>query len=171
VAAVLGGDKLSYAELYDRYTPLIRAICYDTTRNLTDAQDLAQEVFLRAYEKLGELRDTELFSRWLIGISRMCCKEWLRGHLQLRKHQTTLEPENLETKEISNDGQIEELRSAITKLPEKERLALHAFYLQENSVEDACRTLDMSKSGFYRILDRARKRLAKLMQSLPEDKR
>jgi RNA polymerase sigma-70 factor (ECF subfamily) len=46
-------------------------------------------------------------------------------------------------------------------LPEKERLALHAFYLQEESVEEARRVLGLSRSGFYRMLERARARLRK----------
>ena len=41
IQAVLAGENTGYEKLYDRYRPLVRAICYDTTRNLTDAQDLA----------------------------------------------------------------------------------------------------------------------------------
>jgi RNA polymerase sigma-70 factor (ECF subfamily) len=54
----------------------------------------------------------------------------------------------------------------ITTLPEKERMVLHTFYLQGNSAENVRRIMGMSRSGFYRVLERARKRLEKLM---PED--
>ena len=50
VLAVLAGDKAAYGKLYDRYAPLVRAVCYDEAGNLADSQDLAQDVFLRAYE-------------------------------------------------------------------------------------------------------------------------
>ena len=63
----------------------------------------------------------------------------------------------------SNDGRIEQLREMITTLPERERLALHTFYLQGSSAETARRILGLSRSGFYRVLERARKRLEKLM--------
>ena len=49
VRAVLGGDRSAYGELYDRYGQLIRAICFDTTRDVIETQDLSQEVFLRAF--------------------------------------------------------------------------------------------------------------------------
>lgn len=74
VLAVFAGDKAAYETLYDRYAPLVRAVCYDMTGNLADAQDLAQDVFMRAYEKLDRLRDPELFGRWVVGIaSRESC--------------------------------------------------------------------------------------------------
>ena len=78
IQAVMAGEKTAFAELYDRYGPLVRAISYDTTRNFTDAQDLAQDVFMRAYEKLKHLREPELFGRWVVAIARLRCKEWIR---------------------------------------------------------------------------------------------
>ena len=78
VRAVIAGDKRAYALLYDRLAPLVRAVCHDYTHNLADAQDLAQDVFLRAYEQLGELRKPESFGPWLMGIARRRCSEWRR---------------------------------------------------------------------------------------------
>ena len=51
----------------------------------------------------------------------------------------------------------------ILKLPEKDRLILHAFYLQEKSADKGCKLFGLSRSGFYKILERARKQLAILM--------
>ena len=62
-----------------------------------------------------------------------------------------------------NEGRIEQLREKIATLPEKERLAVHTFYLQEKSADIARRIMGLSRSGFYRLLGRARKRLEKLM--------
>ena len=70
VGAVLAGDRAAFDGLYDRHAPLIRAICFDSTQSLVDAQDLAQEAFLRAYRKLHELRDPERFRSWLIRIAQ-----------------------------------------------------------------------------------------------------
>ena len=78
VEATLKGDKAAYGELYDRYAALIRAICYDTAQSVPSAQDLAQEVFLRAYQKLSSLRQPEKFGGWLVGIARRMCREYRR---------------------------------------------------------------------------------------------
>jgi RNA polymerase sigma-70 factor, ECF subfamily len=169
IEAVSTGDLSKYGILYDRYAPLVRAVCYDTTGNLADAQDLAQDVFLRAFQKLKELRQPELFNRWLLAIARLRCKEWQRQKLRMQNKHTQLAAGSTTTAEYENDGQLEQLRKEIRKLPTLERLALHTFYLKENSVEDAGRIFGLSRSGFYRVLDKARKQLAELMSKEKED--
>jgi len=169
VQAVLDGEKTGYEKLYDRYGPLVRAICYDTTRNLTDAQDLAQDVFMRGYEKLDCLRDHDIFGKWIVGIARLRCKEWRRRKSQGRDRHVGLDDTEPVIGNPSNNGRIEQLQTMITKLPEKERLALHTFYLQGQAAENARRIMGLSKSGFYRLLDRARKRLEYLMVTERED--
>jgi RNA polymerase sigma-70 factor (ECF subfamily) len=169
IEAVLAGDKTAYEKLYDCYAPLVRAVCYDTTGNLADAQDLAQDVFLRAYEKLGRLRNKDSFGKWLIGIARFRCREWRREKLRIQKNKAGLFNTKADAPETPKNSRIELLRKAITTLPEKERLALHTFYLQGNSAEKVRRIMGLSKSGFYKLLGRARKRLEKLMPEEQEN--
>jgi DNA-directed RNA polymerase specialized sigma24 family protein len=68
-----------------------------------------------------------------------------------------------------DNGQLERVRRTIAMLPERERLALHTFYLQEQSADDARRIMGLSRSGFYRALERARKQLAALLVQQRED--
>jgi RNA polymerase sigma-70 factor (ECF subfamily) len=163
IRALFAGDKAAYEKLYDRYAPLVRAVCYDTTGNLTDAQDLTQDVFMRAYEKLEYLRNLESFGKWLIGIARLRCKEWRRQRLRSQNKNVGLNNAKAVVPNPSDNSRIELLQKMITTLPEKERLALHTFYLQGNSIEAARRILGLSRSGFYRVLERARKRLERLL--------
>jgi len=169
IRAVFAGDKAAYETLYDRYAPLVRAVCYDMTGNLADAQDLAQDVFMRAYEKLDRLRDPERFGNWLVGIARLRCKEWRRQRLRSRNKNVGLNDDQAVAPEPPDDSRIELLREMITTLPEKERLALHTFYLQGNSADNAHRIMGLSRSGFYRVLDRARKRLERLLIAKQEN--
>jgi RNA polymerase sigma-70 factor, ECF subfamily len=166
IEAVLAGENDAYGKLYDRYAPLIRAVCYDTTCNLADAQDLAQDVFLRAYEKLERLRNRDSFGKWLVGIARFRCREWQREKIRSQKNNAKLNNTKAVAAQEPNDNRIDMLRKMITTLPEKERLALHTFYIQGNSADNVRRIMGMSRSGFYRVLGRARKRLERLM---PED--
>ena len=139
------------------------------TGNLADAQDLAQDVFMRAYEKLDHLREPERFGKWLVGIARFRCREWRRRNSPGRDKRVALNDAQLVVSNPPDDDQIELLREMITTLPEKERLALHTFYLQERSAENARRIMGLSRSGFYRVLERARKRLEQLMPGEQED--
>jgi RNA polymerase sigma-70 factor (ECF subfamily) len=163
VRTVLAGDKAAYGKLYDRYAPLVRAICYDEARNLTDAQDLAQDVFMRAYENLDNLRAPDCFGGWLVGIARFRCKEWRRRNSQRRGASVELSDVRPIAPDPADDGRLDRLRRTIATLPEKERLVLHTFYLQGRSADDARRTMGLSRSGFYRALERARKQLAVLL--------
>jgi RNA polymerase sigma-70 factor (ECF subfamily) len=167
VRAVLAGDKAAYEKLYDRYAPLIRAVCYDTAGDLADARDLAQDVFMRAYKNLDQLRDPDRFGKWLVGIARLRCHEWLRRNLHLRDKHVELSEVQIAVPDPPDDDRIELLRKMITTLPEKERLALHTFYLQGNSADHARSIMGLSRSGYYRVLERARKRLKQLM---PEER-
>ena len=163
VRAVLAGDKAAYGTLYDRYAPLIRAVCYDTTDNLAEAQDLAQDVFLRAYKNLGQLRYPDRFGKWVVGIAKRRCQEWLRRNLRLKDKRVELSEVQIAIQDPREDNRIGLLRKMIATLPEKERLALHMFYLQGNSADNARRIMGLSRSGYYRVLERARKRLKQLM--------
>jgi len=73
------GDASAFAVVYDRYARMIRAVCFETTGEIGAAQELAQEVFLRAYAKLRTLRKPERFGPWIVSIARYVCCEWRRG--------------------------------------------------------------------------------------------
>ena len=164
VWGVLNGDRAAFAELYDRRARLIRAICFDTTHDLDAAADLAQEVFLRAFEKLGGLRDPQRFAPWLVGIARQVCREWRRGRWRDRRRLTVL-ADDLPAAELDlPDERVAWLRAALAALPERERLSVQAFYLQDLDAEQARAVLGLSRATFYRVLSGARRRLRRLLR-------
>ncbi len=163
VRGVLDGDRAAFAQLYDLRARLVRAICYDATGDLQAAAELTQEVFLRAWDRLATLRDPDKFAAWVCGIARQVCREWRRGRERERQGLSRLarSAASLASAAVPQllDARLRELRQAIGSLPEKERLALHAFYLQEQDVEQARAVLGLSRSGFYHVLSGARARL------------
>jgi len=161
VLETLKGDKTAFSGLYDRYARLVRAICNDTTRDLGQAQDLGQEVFLRAYSKLDKLNDPDRFGAWLVSITRNVCREYRRGKFRDRHVLVGLAPDEDEqaTEKDSPDERLLDLKEALNKLSEKERLALHVYYLQEQDAEQAQKILNISRSGLYRLLAKAREKI------------
>ena len=162
VRAVLGGNRAMYAELYDRYAPLVRAVCHNTTRNLACAQDLSQEVFLKAYDRLRMLRDPDQFVAWLVGIARNECREWLRKRSR-EPYASLTSMVDVPAREAFDESEVTAVIEAMALLPKREWLALHVFYLQGGSADALRPLLGLSSSGVYRLLDRARRRLAKLL--------
>lgn len=164
IRAVIAGDRAAYGILYDRYAPLVRAVCHDCTRNLADAQDLAQDVFLRAYQRLGELRRPESFGSWLISIARRRSLEWQRQKAREHRRHAGLQADVAAVEALPEPGENGQLLNVLAALDENERLALHAFYLQDKSAEEARRTMGLSRSGFYKLLERARANLRKQLE-------
>jgi RNA polymerase sigma-70 factor (ECF subfamily) len=155
------GDRSAFAELYDRRARWIRAVCFNTTNDLHSAADLTQEVFLRAFSKLGSLREPESFAAWLTGIARQVCREWRRGRHRDRRLARPLPTEIEPPASLGQaDPRLESLREALARLPERERVSLQAFYLQELDAAQARSVLGLPQSTFYRVLAQAREHLA-----------
>jgi len=181
VLGTINGDQSAFAELYDRRARLIRAVCYDETHDSHLAAELTQEVFLRAYKNLRRLHDPDKFGSWLVGIARNMCRDWRRKRLREERATTGLAQQRLQAgcQADPPDECLMELRDAIAgrlaqggrckSLTQQERLALHAFYLQGRSVEEARGVLGLSRSGFYRVLSSACERLRKLFEGEADD--
>jgi RNA polymerase sigma-70 factor (ECF subfamily) len=159
VLAVLAGDRQVFGELYDRYVRLIRAICYDSTHNHHRTQDLVHEVFFKAYRRLRQLRRPERFGPWLLKIARHVCHDWQRRRARDPHVYIGLDPDGDAIASDAPIARLDALRQALKELPERERLVIHLAYLEEQPAEYARRLLGLSRSGFYRVLDRARTRL------------
>ncbi len=163
------GETLAFGELYDRHARLIRAICCDATKQLDAAEDLTQEVFLRAFERLYQLRDDQRFAAWLCEIARCASRDWQRKNHRSSELGDAISPADLPMPD--ENSQITELREAILKLPDDERFALHLFYLEEQSASAARECLGLSQSGFYKLLERAREHAGAIMRQNQEASR
>lgn len=171
VKMTVAGDGSAFGQLYDRYARVIRAICFDETRDIQGAQELAQEVFLRAFARLAKLRNAQRFGPWIVSIARYVCREWRRSRRRDRHQYVSEPPESDPIPDNRTDDAIDRLRLAITQLSEQERLALHLFYLDGDSVESSRRLLGLSRAGFYKRVERARRRLADMLCHIEETTR
>lgn len=163
----LEGEKTAFAELYRRRARLVIACCQDTTRDLHGAADLTQEVFLRAYSNLERLEHPDRFGLWVLGIARRVCQEWLRRRGRQSKRLQDY-AQSLRSPSISDPEELrrELLLVAIAKLPERERIALHAFYLEDLNIKAVTDLLGMTRPSAYRLLSRARQNLKCLLEEL-----
>ncbi len=161
----LGGDHEAFAVIYDRYARLVRAVCFEATGNTPDAQEGAQEAFVRAWQRLDTLEDAERLGAWLIGIARHVCREWRRSKRKTCEavdEQACVQPVDREGEDRRH--LLVQLFDVLGELSDQERTAIHLFYLEERPAQQARSVLGLSTSGFYRVLDRARKRLAQMMK-------
>lgn len=172
-----------FARIYDRHGPVVRALCRQNSPSDADADDALQETFLRAYRMLDRLTDPDGLRSWLYAIARLVCSERRRAARRRATHERAAAEENglmpgephTSTGRPSPDGrasprdaadrreQLERLGRALDGLPDNERLALHLYYLEADPVTAASVALGVSRSGFYKLLSRARERLSALL--------
>jgi len=107
-----------------------------------------------------------------MGITRTVAKQWRRRQARDRLRYVGCEfdcPAETEAETVADDESIRHLRRAILSLPDRERLAVYVFYLQDRSAEDARSVLNLSRAGLYRLLGRARQRLERIMRRQSEN--
>jgi RNA polymerase sigma-70 factor (ECF subfamily) len=117
VAAARDGDRAAFGRLYDRFAPMVHAVVLSRAP-WSDVDDLVQDVFLQAMERLGSLRNPEAFGGWLAAIARNRARDhWRRG-------EDTVElPEELPGSPHP-EGEAMTVLAAIRRLPEAYRETL-----------------------------------------------
>lgn len=172
LTASLAGDHQAFARLYDRHAAVVLSLCRNRCAN--EAEDALQETFIRAYRMLDKLNGPERLRPWLYAIARRVCAERRRAGRRRNHHEEQammVQPSRLSavgtgTDPIERADQLDRLTSAIELLPDDERLAIHLFYLDDDPVTAAASALGLSRSGFYKLLARARQKLASQMREV-----
>ncbi len=169
VADTLAGDRDAFGELYDRHARLVRAVVVGVSGDWSAVEDMTQECFLRAYRKLASLRDRDGFGSWIAGFARRVARERRRS-LRRDRHEFGSELNESATSDgdaAANDrDQIERVMRRLAELSENERLAIHAYFLAEQNATHVAEQLQLSRSGFYALVQRALARLATRSQGI-----
>lgn len=176
VAAHASGDPSAFGRLYDRHAAVILSLCRTLIpgHRLGDAEDAAQETFLRAHRMLDRLVEPAGLRSWLYQIARLVCAERRRSTARRTRHEdramrladererATARPHGAD--DATRREELSRLGEALAALPDAERLAIHLYYLDPDPVRAAESALGLSRSGFYKVLARGRERLAALLR-------
>ena len=143
VQRTLAGEREAFGLLVNRYRRTIFVLVVQRGCPLSEADDVAQEVFLRAYQNLHTLQDAAAFPRWLYGISAHVGADWARA----RKRMAT-EDGSLEDVGAAESGAVAEVEEeaeralrALAELPEEQRLVLTLRYLHGLSPKEIAERL------------------------------
>jgi RNA polymerase sigma-70 factor, ECF subfamily len=85
IAAVLKGDAASFEPLVEKYSPRIFAMARRYARRESEVEDIAQEIWLKAFEKLSSFRGEAPFEHWLMRLAVRTCYDALRGYQRNRE--------------------------------------------------------------------------------------
>ena len=165
VSQTLAGDRDAFGVLVHKYQDMVYTYAFQKVRNEADAQDITQEVFLRAYRRLFKLRQPHLFRSWLYTIMSNECNRWLERVMKKRRREVILEEAAEETLKIESphavpvEGWQVDLEQAISALPDENRVAVSMFYMGDCTLKEISEFLGVSVNTVKGKLHRARQQL------------
>jgi RNA polymerase sigma factor (sigma-70 family) len=173
VDATLAGSHEAYRTLVTRYQGHVYGLAYSIVGNWHDAQDIAQETFIRAYTNLDQLRDAARFAAWLRRVAFSITMAWVKAHRPalFRELDGKVDADVLEIPDFSpGPAETAEKReladavvAAVASLPPKYRVPLTMFHLDGLSYQKVADFLDIPLGTAKSLIARAR---AKLKQAL-----
>jgi RNA polymerase sigma factor (sigma-70 family) len=168
ISKCLNGEPEAFGFLMDKYKGSVYAFAYSKLRNFHDAEDVTQEVFIKAYGKLRSLRRWDNFLAWLYAITSNMCKNWIRFKAN-RPDSEFVEDQSAEVlmqpslSSYREDRINETLREALDSLPETQRQVLTLHYLGGMNGKEIARFLGISPGAVWERLSRARAQLREEM--------
>jgi RNA polymerase sigma-70 factor (ECF subfamily) len=171
VRAAQRGDREAYSRLVERYRTVVAAAVYATVRRLDVVEDLAQEVFIKAFGALEELREPARFAGWIRIIAVHAATDWLRGH-RSEVHLDKLAEDGVEISAPAAvpGGAIEDAEernavlSALAGLREDYREIVILKHLEGYSYREIADMLGMSVTAVGEKLSRVRALLRKKLK-------
>jgi RNA polymerase sigma-70 factor (ECF subfamily) len=161
VRRTLCGDKSAFALLVERYQGVVYRIAYREVGNHHDAEDIAQEAFLKAYRKLKTLKDPNVFPSWLYAITVNLCKSWWRKRKrEVETTELSEAPLELATWQLyAQQEQKTTLWNAVMALAEKDRRIMTMFYRDGYSTQEIGEQMGITQNQVLVRLHRARQKL------------
>lgn len=161
VAQVLGGEREAFGLLVERYLRNVYALAYSYVRNASDSEDIVQQAFISAFQRLDTLRDPRRFCPWLIQIARNVSLD----HIKKAARETTrAENETGAERSVAPDVEerelLELLRQKVAELEPDAREVLVLHYFSDLTTAEIARHLDISREAAKKRLQRARAALS-----------
>jgi RNA polymerase sigma-70 factor, ECF subfamily len=168
--AVANGGISGIGDLYERHRPQVYAVCLQMTRNITEAEDLTQEIFVHLLRKIGSFRGESQFSTWLYRVTTNHVLMHFRRSSRRREKFPSLSEEYAAPAKstISFGPQLLDriaIDAALAKLPSGSRSVFLKFDMEGYKHEEIAGILGCSVGNSKSQLHKARRKLRKLLSA------
>ena len=181
ISAVLKGDVNSFEPLARRYQPRIFATARRYARRESEVEDIVQEVFIKAFQRLETFRGDAPFEHWLMRLTVRICIDFLRGHQRNRELTfTELSPEEgdwLERVKAGPDDVRDDADAAkkliqrvLEQLSPEARMVITLLEIEEKSVKEIAALTGWSTALVKVRAFRARAQMRKLLKTIATEK-
>ncbi|MFK7781423.1 RNA polymerase sigma factor [Psychroserpens sp.] len=169
---IVEGDTNSFAILVDRYKDLVFTLTLRMLKNREEAEEVAQDTFIKAYKSLDRFKGDSKFSTWIYRVAYNSCLDRIKKN---KKHLNNVEiNEFTEHQVISIDNaldkmEVEEQKEAIQrcigKLSSEDSFLLTLYYFDDLSLDEISKIIGITTNSIKVKLFRCRKKLAAILKS------
>jgi RNA polymerase sigma-70 factor (ECF subfamily) len=172
ISKVLRGDQQAYAGLVNRYQNYVFTLALRMLKTREDAEEVAQDVFIKAYKYLADFRGASKFTTWLYTIVNNTCISFLRKkklEVHSLDHEKVFEAADnidsgMQANHIEQKSRVQMVNRAISLLNPDDAGILTLFYKGEQSLEEIAQVLKVEANTAKVRLHRARTRLKEKME-------
>ena len=170
---VKAGDVASFSPLVERYKDMAYTVALKILRNPEDAEEVAQDSFIKAFQQLNTFQGKSKFSTWLYTIVyRTAISKTRKKKLEVTDIDAyvidsySTESSSPQIDALTHEEQQKYIAKAIDRLPELDALLVTLFYINDNSLDEIKDITGYSKTNVKVRLFRARKKLYKILEQL-----
>lgn len=173
ISKVLSGDQQAYGSLVSRYQNYVFTLALRFTKNREDAEEVSQDIFIKAYRALADFRGASKFSTWLYTIVNTTCITFLRKK-RLEVHSLDNEKvfevadsqeSGMQANLVEQKARVSMVNNAIKMLSTDDAEVITLFYKGEQTLEEIARILGIEANTAKVRLHRARTRLKEKMET------
>ncbi|WP_080905791.1 RNA polymerase sigma factor [Parabacteroides sp. Marseille-P3160] len=175
IQRIQAGETDCFACLLDKYSRQVYSLVYRIVENREDAEELSQDVFMKAFRSLSSFKGESSFSTWLykityntaVSATRKKKTEWLAIDDSAMENVPEESTDSF-FGQVDEKEQLDYLNKALEQLPPDERGLITLFYMKEKSVEEIVSITGLSASNVKTKMYRIRKKLYALMKAMEE---
>jgi RNA polymerase sigma-70 factor (ECF subfamily) len=173
IQLVLQGQSAAYAELVDRYKAFVFTIVLRYISSREDAEEVSQDIFVKAFRSLADFKGASKFSTWLYTITTTSCLTFLRKKKldvqSLDNEKVFAAADNIDggmsANQVEQKSRVAMVNEAIKMLSPDDAQIITLFYKGEQSLEEIAKILGKEQNAVKVQLHRARTRLKERLQT------
>jgi RNA polymerase sigma-70 factor (ECF subfamily) len=175
IQQTLNGNVNDYAFLVEKYKHMVFTLTIRIVKNREEAEEVSQDVFVKAYKNLKNFKGDSKFSTWIYKIAYYASLD------VLKRNKRQISPENIDTFKVRDLGNTDDsltllhdrerkqiINDALLKLHEDERIIITLYYFEELPIKEISKVVDLSEDNIKIKLFRSRKKLAELLKNVIE---
>ena len=173
IEAVRKGNVAAFSSLVERYQNMVYSLALKLLKNAEDAEEMAQDTFIKAFQKLNTYEGKSKFSTWLYSITyNACISELRKRRIQFSSLEDQRFSDQDEMKmhdyfsETKKEDQERYLNLALGKLPEDDQVLVTLYYYENQSMDEINIITGLSVSNIKVKIHRARKKMYELLREM-----